>query len=152
MMLSYIYLKLSRAEDAGLVRNSLNVEKGNQFVCNCCGCCCAILRSLTQHNKPNAVVKADYRLTTDRGKCTGCGTCVERCHFRAVSVEDGKSRLNHDRCVGCGVCILTCPTEARSLVRKHPEESAPVFASDEAAFAALAKERGRTPPLPGDKK
>jgi NAD-dependent dihydropyrimidine dehydrogenase PreA subunit len=139
---------LEQAENAGLIHNSLNVEKGNQFVCNCCGCCCAILKGVTKLNIPSAVVKSDFNLEVDFDRCDGCGTCVDRCHLKAVSIKNDKSVLNRDRCVGCGVCIPTCPTKARYLVRKSPEESVPAFPSDEVAFAQLAKDRGRVPPLP----
>ena len=139
---------LDRAENAGLIHNSLNVEKGNQFVCNCCGCCCAVLKGITKLDIPSAVVRSDFTLEVDLDNCTGCGDCVDRCHFDAISIQNEKSILDYDRCVGCGVCILACPNEARHLVRKSLEESSPAFLSDEEAFLQLAKDRGRTPPMP----
>ncbi len=42
--------------------------------------------------------------------CTGCGTCVERCHFNAIETGPaGKAVVDELRCEGCGLCSLVCP-------------------------------------------
>lgn len=41
--------------------------------------------------------------------CTGCGSCVERCRFRALELEDGKAVVNRLKCVTCGYCGSVCP-------------------------------------------
>jgi ferredoxin len=49
--------------------------------------------------------------------CINCGTCVERCQFNALALDD-ILRVNNVRCVGCGVCVLACQEGALHLVRR----------------------------------
>lgn len=44
--------------------------------------------------------------------CEGCGRCTERCQQKALSLKDGKLRIDHDRCVLCGYCSASCPVFA----------------------------------------
>ncbi len=45
----------------------------------------------------------------DSEKCTGCGECLQRCQFGAVS---GDFRVDARACEGCGVCVHFCPEKA----------------------------------------
>lgn len=47
-------------------------------------------------------------------KCVGCGTCVARCKFEAISIQD-KATVNSFGCEGCGVCAFVCPTQAIAM-------------------------------------
>ena len=49
---------LDEAEAAALVHSVSNVAQGVSYVCNCCGCCCGILRGITEWNSPAAVSSA----------------------------------------------------------------------------------------------
>lgn len=44
--------------------------------------------------------------------CEGCGRCAERCSHQAISVIDGKARVNREKCVLCGYCGPACPVFA----------------------------------------
>jgi MinD superfamily P-loop ATPase len=44
--------------------------------------------------------------------CTGCGECVDRCGFGAIS---GDFRVDPIACEGCGVCVHFCPVRAISF-------------------------------------
>lgn len=49
--------------------------------------------------------------------CTGCGTCVEACAFKAITMEEregtlGLSRIDPLLCKGCGNCTVVCPAKA----------------------------------------
>lgn len=48
-------------------------------------------------------------------KCIGCGTCVENCDVKAISIENGKAKINPDKCIGCAMCIAVCPEKAVSI-------------------------------------
>ena len=41
--------------------------------------------------------------------CEGCGRCAERCRQQAISVVDGRARIDEGRCVFCGYCARVCP-------------------------------------------
>ena len=43
------------------------------------------------------------------GLCTGCGTCVEYCRERAITLRNGISVLDENKCVQCGICVHSCP-------------------------------------------
>lgn len=116
---------LKRAEDAGLVHNSLNVQDGSLFICNCCGCCCALLRGITQLELPTAVAKSNFIAEVSAEECTGCGVCEDRCQIHAISVVDSVSVVNERRCIGCGVCVSGCPTDAVTMRRREEEAVLP---------------------------
>jgi electron transport complex protein RnfB len=120
-------LKLLRdAEDAGLVHCASNVQEDHNYICNCCTCCCGILRGVKNLANPGSFVKSDFIVHIDDELCTGCGTCVERCQFEALSVPEDVSVLIPERCIGCGVCTVTCPEGALSLVdRPEAEKTKP---------------------------
>ena len=50
--------------------------------------------------------------------CSGCGTCVKTCMFKASSIDALKkvSVIDEQRCKGCGNCVTSCPTGARDLL------------------------------------
>ena len=41
--------------------------------------------------------------------CEACGRCAERCHQRAITVVDGRARIDEAKCVFCGYCAQVCP-------------------------------------------
>ncbi|RLI53248.1 MAG: hypothetical protein DRO87_05620 [Candidatus Thorarchaeota archaeon] len=53
---------LRESEDAGLVHCTMNVaDTGSIFyICNCCTCCCGVLRGVASSDRPRAFVKTDY--------------------------------------------------------------------------------------------
>jgi len=48
----------------------------------------------------------------DKGKCTGCESCVDECPSEAIKMVDEKAEIVEDLCVDCGVCVDACPVEA----------------------------------------
>ena len=109
---------LRNAEEAGLIHSAANIREGHMIICNCCTCCCGIMRGISQLGLENSVAKSDFYAKIDSKSCTGCEKCLERCQFRAVSVNDQKYAVDQKRCVGCGQCVVTCSSGAMSLVRK----------------------------------
>ena len=41
--------------------------------------------------------------------CSACGKCASRCGQNALSVRDGKARVDKEKCVLCGYCGSVCP-------------------------------------------
>jgi MinD superfamily P-loop ATPase len=69
-----------------------------------------------------------YRAEINPERCTGCGTCHERCYFSAIAWENGEgsvSRVEAPKCMGCGLCRVTCPEEAIELIEVRPESFVP---------------------------
>ena len=41
--------------------------------------------------------------------CEGCGKCAERCTQQAISILDGRARIDPEKCIFCGYCARVCP-------------------------------------------
>ena len=112
---------LERSHAAGLVHIAYTFE-GNEkpdVVCSCCSCCCHSLSALIRFGIPEAVIASTYVAVNNFETCINCGTCVERCQFKARRLENGKLVYNRARCFGCGVCVSTCPTKSISLMKRN---------------------------------
>jgi len=48
----------------------------------------------------------------DRGKCTGCGLCLEACSQQAVRMRNGTAFIDQGLCAGCGACRAACGNDA----------------------------------------
>jgi len=55
----------------------------------------------------------------DHSKCIGCGFCVARCLYEAISISEGKASVDKDKCDGCGLCADFCPVKAIKMVRRE---------------------------------
>lgn len=51
----------------------------------------------------------------DPAKCAGCGICLDKCRFDAISRHDGICEINEFACEGCGVCTFVCPEKAVTM-------------------------------------
>jgi Na+-translocating ferredoxin:NAD+ oxidoreductase subunit B len=114
---------LDKSEEEGLVHHTYNVKSDHHFICNCCSCCCGIIKGMRDHHAPYMIAKSNYVAMIDQESCTACGVCAnERCPVAAIEEIDGVYTVKPERCIGCGVCTPSCPTESISLIRK-PESS-----------------------------
>ena len=109
------------AAEEGLVHCTDNTAYNTTIICNCCECCCGMLRGLTKFDNPRAIAKANFISNIDKELCVGCETCVGRCKFHAITVND-VAEVNTDKCIGCGLCAVTCPNEAIVMKRYEREE------------------------------
>ncbi len=41
--------------------------------------------------------------------CKGCGACVPACTNNALSIEEGRARVDDGDCILCGYCAAACP-------------------------------------------
>ena len=136
------YQVLDRAEEAGLVHMTTNVEQGHWFICNCCGCCCGVLQGIKMMQSAQWVNSAHFA-RIDPDECTACGVCLEeRCQVDAIEAGEEAYQVIKDRCIGCGLCVSTCPTEAISLVRKSDDEIDAPARNDQDWSDQRAKARG----------
>jgi NAD-dependent dihydropyrimidine dehydrogenase PreA subunit len=111
---------LKKSNEAGLVHMAYiytdNKNNGNpDAICSCCSCCCSILGGILRFGMAPHLLKASAKSIRDSSKCENCGVCVDRCHFGARKVENGKLVYDEGKCFGCGLCVNTCPTQAISL-------------------------------------
>jgi ferredoxin len=113
---------LDKVEEIGLVHTVSNVMKGVGYVCNCCGCCCGILRGFTEFGVENSILAANYYAEIDPDLCVGCDICIERCQVKAITEEEGVAVVNLEECIGCGLCATGCPNDAARIQRKPEDE------------------------------
>ncbi|MBP5749975.1 MAG: 4Fe-4S binding protein, partial [Firmicutes bacterium] len=62
---------------------------------------CALLKYV-RHSAP---------LKVEVDKCVGCKSCM-RIGCPAISMKDGKAKVDDTLCVGCGICTQLCPMDA----------------------------------------
>jgi len=131
---------LERAEAAGLVHVSDNVTDRINFLCNCCGCCCGFLRTITELGQANVVAASRFVAHFAPDECTLCLTCVDKCQIKAITSNGQEISLDQDRCLGCGACVNLCPSGSLSL-QPRPDYSPP-FQDLPSLHGSLLKERG----------
>ena len=56
-------------------------------------------------------VKHAPPLHVNEDKCVGCKSCM-RIGCPAISMKNGKARIDETLCVGCGVCVQMCAVDA----------------------------------------
>jgi len=45
-------------------------------------------------------------------ECVGCSLCVSNCPANAITLSNGKAKIDEVNCIGCGECVVVCKTEA----------------------------------------
>ena len=58
-------------------------------------------------------ISAKQFYTVDRDTCITCKACI-RTGCPAISIQDGKSSIDHTYCAACGVCMQVCKPGAIS--------------------------------------
>ncbi|NVM55623.1 MAG: 4Fe-4S binding protein [Candidatus Helarchaeota archaeon] len=113
---------IEETDKAGLVHAGVN-SKHLSNICNCCPCCCISMKGITKMGyDKQKYLNALFESIIDQEKCSGCGTCIDRCPVGAIILED-VAIVNRNKCLGCGLCASNCPEEAITLeVREDGEE------------------------------
>jgi NAD-dependent dihydropyrimidine dehydrogenase PreA subunit len=138
---------LDRAEKAGLVHVITNVSEGVVYCCNCCMDHCMTLRALKSPVMFAGPAPSSFIMVVDEDECMGCGDCIDRCQFEALSMQDDIVARDADRCFGCGVCVSVCPTSA---LRMEPREQRPTPCKDYGELIQMMAASWRSDPkLPG---
>ena len=84
--------------------------------------CDAVIKEELAANEPSVIisrrpcallkyVKHKAPLSVDPEKCVGCKSCM-KIGCPAISIVDGKAKVDNTLCVGCGVCEQLCKFDA----------------------------------------
>jgi indolepyruvate ferredoxin oxidoreductase alpha subunit len=68
---------------------------------------CALLKYV-KHNRP---------IIADSDKCVGCKACM-KIGCPAISIIDGKAKIDNTLCTGCGVCAQLCKLDALQAAKE----------------------------------
>lgn len=104
---------LKVADKSGLVHLSLYMPDHQIYaICSCCSCCCHDLQIVKKYNRPDLMVRSQYRAVTVAEDCILCGDCVGRCPFEARQISKDDLVFDREKCLGCGLCVSACPGDA----------------------------------------
>ncbi|MFO7964206.1 MAG: 4Fe-4S binding protein [Desulfobacterales bacterium] len=110
---------LDEMVELGLIPTAENyIADPHSIMCLCCGCCCSNVRGRTRWDNPTAVLPSSF-IPQAGDDCILCGTCIDRCFFGALALDEdaGRAVVDPEKCIGCGVCTITCPQETLKLHR-----------------------------------
>jgi ferredoxin len=117
------------SEMAGLIHVTVNRASDFTFICNCCDDCCIFMPLLIKEGR-KLCDPSRFQSSVITEKCSGCGTCVEDCVFKAIEMvpfKDGEvADVNPEKCMGCGLCAMSCAEGAIKLLVVRDKEFIPV--------------------------
>ena len=140
---------LLKSKEAGLAQIADNVQRKVGFICNCCGCCCHLMRAMKAFDIHPGIITSNWIMDVDLSKCKGCGECAKACPIDAINIEKiqegDKKKMwavsNEEVCLGCGVCSTVCKTGASTMKSRSQRMLAPETVFDQRIGMAL--ERGK---------
>lgn len=66
---------------------------------------------------------AGKRLAQVSKNCVACGSCLEVCPLRAISIWKGViAQVSGEKCVGCGKCARECPASAIHVKEREVQQ------------------------------
>jgi ferredoxin len=111
---------LRKFHDEGLMPTFFSCLRSEAWIYAICNCDSEICFPFRAHQAAGAVMYPGPDIVkVDIDNCVGCGTCVERCHFGANIIVDGRIQIDLSKCYGCGLCISTCSGQARKMVARQ---------------------------------
>lgn len=140
---------LTRSKESGLAQTADNVQNKVTFICNCCGCCCHVMRGIKTLDHRPGIITSNFVMDVDLSKCKGCGKCAKACPVDAISIDrrmDGTKEIkwavrSEQSCLGCGVCTTVCKTGAASMKSRARRVLVPETVFDQRVMMAI--ERGK---------
>ena len=59
----------------------------------------------------------ETRPVLEKKSCVGCKMCSEICPAKAITMKDGKARIDRKKCIRCFCCQEFCPKSAMKVGR-----------------------------------
>jgi ferredoxin len=140
---------LQKCKEAGLAQTGDNIQRKVTYICNCCGCCCGMMKSIKTFDIRNAIITSNWICEIDLSKCKGCGQCSKVCPVEAIAIaQNGEGEKKRKEavcaptlCLGCGVCYSACKHGAISMKPREQRVFTPETVFDR--MVSMAIERGK---------
>ena len=120
-------MRLSLGEDGFVQEKHPKLDPVDSLITGVFACGCAlspkdvrdtVSDALGAAAKASLFLKDEYISTSPEKAyviqelCDGCGVCIQTCSVNAITMQEGKAKINPFMCTGCGACIPVCPREA----------------------------------------
>lgn len=108
------------------------------IICLCCECCCSQTRGRIVGDNPAGLAPSNF-IPQANDDCIKCGTCVKRCMFMALHIDEETEKVvvDAEKCLGCGVCTITCKPEA---IKLHRFERSKIYATPQELYRKIDSE------------
>ncbi len=117
---------MKRCGEAGLVPCGENSQSRGHVICNCCGDCCMNWASFGEvPGQTKLYAPSRFAAAIDAENCSACETCLDRCFFEAIAMDEDVAVVDMKKCMGCGVCKVACPDGAITMKEVRGKEFIP---------------------------